>query len=448
MEEIFASLKLKDITNTIGDQRLPSYFAVTDLAASSIAAVGCAIANLLGDLNLVNVPPSVQVDRRLASLWFAQSVHPIDWQMPPVWDAIAGDYETSDGWIRIHTNLPHHRAAALQVLQTDYVREKVEQAMLTWRADDLETDIVKAGGVAAAMRSRDNWMAHPQGAAVAAESLVDWGEARQGKVRSWQPTRRRPLSGMRILDLTRVLAGPVASRTLAGFGAEVLRIDPPGWAEPIVVPDISLGKRCSTLDLNQPTDRGIFEELLAGADLLIHGYRPGALDGLGYNPDARRQIAPHLIEVSLNAYGWTGPWSMRRGFDSLVQMSCGIACTGMDWASRDLPTPLPVQALDHGTGYLMAAAAIRAISRAIKGDGLNSVKLSLARTAGLLSAYPQSEKGTLTKEPQPRDFSHAIETTPWGQAHRLKPALSITGTPMEWDLPACELGSSRAEWLS
>ncbi|MEZ5490234.1 MAG: CoA transferase [Gammaproteobacteria bacterium] len=448
MNEIYTALNLKETATTVGEQRLPSCFAVSELAASSIAAVGCAIANLQDALNLVNTQPAIQVDRRLASLWFAQSVHPIDWQLPPVWDAIAGDYETSNGWIRIHTNLPHHRVAALQVLETDYRREKVKQAMLTWQAGALETEIVNNGGVAAAMRSRDDWMAHPQGKAVASESLIDWGETRQGKIRPWQPRRSRPLNGLRILDLTRVLAGPVASRTLAGFGAEVLRIDPPAWDEPGVVPDISLGKRCCSLDLNQRNDRHVFEELLARADLLIHGYRPDALSRLGYDPDTRLRIAPALIEVSLNAYGWTGPWSRRRGFDSLVQMSCGIANSGMEWARQDRPTPLPVQALDHATGYLMAAAAIRAISMAISADERRSAHLSLARTAELLCAYPQDEDRTLTKEPLPRDFSNAIEATSWGKAHRLKPALSIAGTPMEWGLPACELGSSPAAWLS
>jgi len=446
MDQILTALQLSHSVETIGEERLPSCFAVTDLATSTIGAVGSAIACLISDLNLAPARPCVQVDRRLASLWFAQSIQPIGWEMPPVWDAVAGDYKTKDGWIKLHTNLPHHRAAALSVLQAEPIRDKVKAAVLTLDADDLETAIVKAGGVAAAMRSRDEWQAHPQGRAVASEPLIAWGKVRQGKMRPWRASQEQPLNGLRVLDLTRVLAGPVATRTLAGFGAEVLRIDPPGWDEANVVPDITLGKRCSFLQLDQPADRRIFEELLSNADLLVHGYRPGALDGLGYGEDARLRIAPNLIEVSLDAYGWTGPWRKRRGFDSLVQMSCGIANAGMGWANCEQPTPLPVQALDHATGYLMAAATVCAMRMAAKGDGLRTARLSLARTAELLIAHPQRMEGIMRLEPTLQDLSAAKEKTPWGQAYRLKPALSIEGTPMAWRRSASKLGSSMAQW--
>ena len=162
-----------------------------------------------------------------------------------------------------------------------------------------------------------------------------------------------------MLDLTRVLAGPVATRFLAGFGADVLRIDPPEWDEPAVVPEVTLGKRCARLDARTDDGRAHLRRLLAEADVLVHGYRPGVLDSLlGVDADGRAELRPGLVEVCLDAYGWTGPWSARRGFDSLVQMSSGIAEAGMRWAGRDVPTPLPVQALDHATGYLMAAEVI------------------------------------------------------------------------------------------
>lgn len=431
---------------TIGAAQLPSCFAVTELAAATMGAVGSALAQLIVDLGLANSQPAVTVDQRLASLWFAQSIHPIGWTMPPAWDSIAGDYKTSDGWIKLHTNLPHHRAAALSVLQVAGVREKVTAAVGKLAASELETAIVSAGGVAAAMRSRTAWKAHPQGGALAAEPLIHWSDPRAAARPEWAATSERPLNGLRVLDLTRVLAGPVATRTLAGFGAEVLRIDPPGWDEGVVVPDITLGKRCSYLALGESADRVTFEQLLARADVLVHGYRPGALDGLGYGAAARREIAPDVIDVSLDGYGWTGPWRARRGFDSLVQMSCGIAEAGMQWAGRDQPTPLPVQALDHATGYLMAAAAVRAIARAVAGEGARSARLSLARTGELLAGYPQLESGTLPLTPDAGDFSSTIERTPWGPAHRLAPAVTVEGTPMRWNSPACAFGSTPAAW--
>lgn len=153
--------------------------------------------------------------------------------MPSLWDAVAGDYKAADGWIRLHTNLPRHRSAALKVLGTRPEREAVAKAVRSWAISDLETAVVAEGGVAAAMRSRAEWLDHPQGRAVSRDPLIGWQGPRYVNLRDRpRATADRPLAGLRVLDLTRVLAGPVSTRTLAGFGAEVLRIDPPGWDEP------------------------------------------------------------------------------------------------------------------------------------------------------------------------------------------------------------------------
>jgi hypothetical protein len=249
----------------------------------------------------------------------------------------------------------------------------------------------------------------------------------------------QPLAGIKVLDLTRVLAGPIASRFLAGLGADVLRIDPPNWNEPGVVPEVTLGKRCARLDLHDANDRAVFDSLLKDADILLHGYRADALERLGYGAAERQRLAPGLIDVCLNAYGWSGPWQNRRGFDSLVQMSSGIAEAGMRWKTADKPTPLPVQALDHATGYLMAAAAITLL------DGGGSARLSLARTAKLLIENGPGTDEALRAEDE-NDQGLLIEQTPWGPAHRLHVPLKITGTPLQWALPASELGSHLAKW--
>ena len=360
----------------------PSAFAVSDLAQASVAAVGLALADLVAALNLAPARPAVTVDRRLAALWFGYSFRPDGWEMPALWDPIAGDYPCADGWIRLHTNLPHHRAAALQVLGCGGTREAVTAAVARWSGDALEQAVVAAGGVAAALRSRAEWLAHPQGAAVAQEPLIDWVKPRRVVLRP-RPAASlsRPLAGLRVLDLTRVLAGPVSTRTLAGFGADVLRIDPPGWDEPGVLQDVALGKHMAALDLRSPAGQARVRQLLAQADVLVHGYRPGALEDLGLDLATRDAIAPNRVEVTLDAYGWTGPWAGRRGFDSLVQMSAGLADAGRDWAGADKPTPLPVQALDHATGYMMAAAVLDALSRAAGGAKIAVARLSLARMA-------------------------------------------------------------------
>ncbi len=427
-----------------GSGALESAFPVTDLAASSVAVAALSISELLE--HTIRIAPEINVDRRLASFWFQSSIRPMNWAVPAPWDAIAGDYLASDGWIRLHTNAPHHRKAVEKVLGVNGGKEIVAEAVERWTKQDLEMAVVAAGGCAAEMRTIDEWKQHPQGIALAMEKLVDISEVGRCSAGNWIPKAERPLAGIKVLDLTRVLAGPVATRFLAGYGAEVLRVDPPDWDEPGVVPDVTLGKKCARLDLRKLEDRTTFEVVLSQADVILHGYRPGALDGLGYDADTRRNIAPNIIDVTLCAYGWTGPLAARRGFDSLVQMSTGIADAGMKWKGSAKPVPLPAQALDHSTGYLLAATTIRALTaRLVRGVGTNA-RLSLARTANELISR-QSEAEVLALNPEnAEDLSPTIEETTWGKARRLKPPVRIEGAPMYWDFPACNLGSSLPSW--
>jgi crotonobetainyl-CoA:carnitine CoA-transferase CaiB-like acyl-CoA transferase len=428
----------------IGNGDLPSVFGVSDLAQASVAAAGLAAAELAQVMG--GAAPALRCDRRLASMWFSSSLRPDGWAPPALWDAVAGDYRTEDGWIRLHTNAPHHRASALKVLglEAQAQREQVAIAVAGWRAAELEQAIVTNGGCAAEMRSQSQWAAHPQGQAVAGEALVAHGRFDAGWRAKSGADPTRPLAGVRVLDLTRVLAGPTATRLLAGLGADVLRLDPNWWDEPGVVPEMTLGKRCARLDLRQPEQRAIFTTLLAQADVLVHGYRGGALEGLGLGAQWRRQCNPALVDVALDAYGWSGPWAGRRGFDSLVQMSAGIAHAGMHQLGRDRPTPLPVQALDHATGYLMAAAALRGLSCRWQ-DGVGSDwRMSLARTAVLLSApAAQQEFAPETAA----DLGESIEPTGWGPARRLRNALDIDGVALHWTVPAGPLGRAQPSWL-
>ncbi|MFL6609853.1 MAG: CoA transferase [Pseudomonas sp.] len=426
-----------------GEGALPSAFAVTELASASIGVAGQAVAELIHQQT--GRLPTLEVDRRLASFWFSTSLRPIGWSVPPMWDPVAGDYATADGWIRLHTNAPHHRRAAEKVLGACTDRADMAGKVIRWNKAELEQAVVDAGGCAAQMRSWQAWQIHPQGMAVNAEPLVQLEHGVEGSPTPWLGSVAQPLAGLKVLDLTRVLAGPIASRFLAGLGADVLRIDPPTWHEPGVVPEVTLGKRCARLDLQQPADRATFEALLKEADILLHGYRADALERLGYGATQRQQLAPGLIDVCLNAYGWSGPWQHRRGFDSLVQMSSGIADAGMAWEHTDKPTPLPVQALDHGTGYLMAASAIVLVSRRLLTGHGGSARLSLARTAKLLIEHGAGSGVGLRPEDE-ADQGLLVEQTPWGPAHRLQVPLKITGTPLQWALPAAELGAHRAQW--
>jgi crotonobetainyl-CoA:carnitine CoA-transferase CaiB-like acyl-CoA transferase len=251
---------------------------------------------------------------------------------------------------------------------------------------------------------------------------------------------------VRVLDLTRILAGPVATRFLAGYGADVLRIDPPHWEEASIA-EVALGKRCARLDLK--THEGVrqLQALLRETDVLVHGYRADALDRLGLGAAERQALRPGLIDVCLDAYGWSGPWRYRRGFDSLVQMSSGVAHAGMLAAGLDRPTPLPVQALDHATGYLLAAAVVRGLTDRLRTRRGVVARASLARTAVLLMRHPVEAGAQSALAPEePDDFAPAIEPSGWGPIRRLRPPLDVGGAPMRWTLPAPRLGSSPPQW--
>jgi crotonobetainyl-CoA:carnitine CoA-transferase CaiB-like acyl-CoA transferase len=325
-------------------------------------------------------------------------------------------------------------------------KEAVAKAVLEWKADRLEQAIVDGGGCAAAMRALDEWSAHPQGRAVAREPFFHIETGSAGRDRNWTIAAERPLEGVRVLDLTRVLAGPVATRFLAGFGADVLRIDPPIWDEPAIVPEVTLGKRCARLDLATDRERETFTGLLRSADVLVHGHRPGALARRGFDSARVQELSPGLIEVSLDAYGWSGPWATRRGFDSLVQMSSGIAAEGMRQRESDRPVPLPVQALDHATGYLMAAAAVRGLTQRLTTGRGCVVRTSLARTAALLIKQTRRDETALPSETAD-DLAENAELTTWGRARRLKPPVAIAGSSMRWTLPPGPLGASQPRWF-
>lgn len=419
----------------VGTGDLPSIFAVSDFASATIAAAGRAATRLFGGGDVV-------IDRRLASFWFGMTIRPQGWDLPPLWDPIAGDYATNDGWIRLHTNAPHHRAAALSVLGPLETRQKVAAALETWSKADLETAVVEAGGCAAQMMSQAEWAAHPQGQAVQSEPLIAIETGTSGT--GWT-ARGNSLSGLKVLDLTRVLAGPVATRFLAGLGAEVLRIDPLDWEEGAVIPEVALGKRCARLDLKTKEGRNTLKSLIADADVMIHGYRPKALAHLGFSSRELQELRPGLVEVTHSAYGWSGPWATRRGFDSLVQMSSGIAHQGMTDHRAEKPVPLPVQALDHGCGYLVAMAALNGLRRRMR-DGVGSTsRLSLARVGDLLACSAVSAQTPFGPETG-ADLSDVVEDTSWGPARRVASPLTIGGQPLRWAHPAGALGRHRAIW--
>jgi hypothetical protein len=428
-------------------QVLPSVFDVTGLAVASVAAATLAAAEFLAARN-GTAPGTVTVDSRAASAAFAAEAMftPVGWDRPEAWDPIAGNYRASDGWIRLHTNYAYHRAAVEKVLHASDA-DAVAAAVRGWKAADLEAAIVEAGGCAAAMHAREEWLASPSGAATAsAPPLSVTDRLPPSAYRAQEATV--PFAGVRVLDLTRVIAGPVATMFLAAYGADVLRVDPPGFAEvAAVLPVTTAGKRTTALDLRSAAGRAAFEGLLAGADVLVTGLRADALARLGYDDEVLAGLNPALIVASHNAYGWNGPWRARRGFDSLVQMSCGIADAGAAAAGKDRPVPLPVQALDHGCGYLTAAAVGRALARRLTEGRVSRIRASLIGTANFLWSLPRPASGSAGRQPpDPASFPLIDVSTAWGPARRAPIPGGIEGVAAGSQVEAGPLGRHEPAW--
>ena len=417
-----------------GEGETRDCFAVQELAAQSIAAASKALAVYADQ-------PGVTVNRRLASLWFGKSFRPLNWSMPKLRDEFSADYQTRDGWIRLHCNAKTHRQAVLTVLGEPKNHAEAAEIVSGWPALELQEAVVEAGGAAAMMYSADQWTEHPQGKMVTQEPFVIWHSVGASK-KSRSVDSQRPLRGLKVLDLTRILAGPVATRFLAGYGASVLRIDPPGWDEVGNIPEMTPGKRCATLDLKSSNGKRALTRLISEADLLVHGYRADALERLGLGDEERHRLNPDLIDVSLNAFGWSGPWRNRRGFDSLVQMSCGIAETGMLVAKADKPHPLTVQALDHATGYCLAACILNALNHQRTYGEVVSARLSLARTAELLKTTQSEQFGAGFAEETDQDRQSKVEETDWGPAQRLHFPMTVGNLKASWDSPATPLHTS------
>jgi hypothetical protein len=395
-------------------------FPVDALAQASVAAAAGAAAVLHGT-------PMPGIDAGLIGSSFrADQLLRIDGEAPGGFAPLSGFWVAADGWLRTHANYPHHRARLLAALglPDDAAPDDLAATLATRPAAEVEDVVTAAGGIAVAVRDRTTWSSSGPGRAVAAEPLVtiDRTDAPPIGVLFRTPVGTR----FRVLDLTRVIAGPVATRTLALAGADVLRVDPPHLPElPAQQVDTGLGKRTTILDAADPRLR----ELADTADVVVTGYRPGALDRFGLAPEDLLARRPDLVVVRLDAWGWTGPWAGRRGFDSIVQAASGIAVA----CARDdaRPGALPAQALDHATGYLAAASALLGLAeRATRSGSIR--ELALARTAEWLWTHAELVTGAPRVEPVRQSLGR-VEVPPpvFGGA---------------WPAPAHQLGADAPEW--
>lgn len=372
------------------DRVINSSFKLGDAAQISIGLSAFSAA-YYQKLN-TGISQNVSVDARHAAIQFHSEVYYTlqGKPPPPVWDAIAGLYRTQDGHVRIHTNFPHHRRGILDILKipdTPQVnRAIVQEHLLGWSAVDFETEAAARNMCATALRTHPQWEAHPQAKETPPVQLFKIGEAPTRKEAVDKILERsHALNGIRVLDLTRVIAGPVAGRTLAAHGADVLLITSRKLpALPALDADTSRGKRTAQLDLDDAADRQALANLASECDVFLQAYRPGSLEAKGFGPAQLAAARPGIVYASLSAWGSEGPWKGRRGFDSLVQTATGYNVDeGEAYASAHgnadfTPRPLPVQALDHAAGYLLAFGINAALAKTITEGGSWEVRVSLA----------------------------------------------------------------------
>ena len=429
-----------------GGNGLPSTLPVNTLACGAVAAAALSGMAMRGGERVLVDPLQVSVSFR------ADQVLTIDGTTPDSFAPLSGFFATADGWVRTHANYPHHRQRLLRALglPDDTGRPEVEAALADRSARQVEDDVTAEGGIAVAVRDHRSWFAGEQAAAVDTHPLLEVSRHAGREVAGGSgagpaiDTRPVPLSRRpRVLDLTRVIAGPVATRTLALLGCEVLRVDPPALPElePQHV-DTGAGKRSTLLDLRDVDDRATFLRLLGTADVLVTGYRPGALEAVGLGDDELAVSHPGLVHASLSAWGTAGPWGGRRGFDSIVQAATGIALVESPDGVR--PGALPAQALDHATGYLLAAGVMAALRRRAEEGGSWRVRAHLARTAHwLLRTDALDARAELVADPAPWLVG---ADTAYGRVVQPRPAFRVDDGPTVFPRPAHRWGADAPEW--
>ncbi|MEU9603515.1 CoA transferase [Streptomyces sp. NPDC048057] len=425
---------------------LQAHLPVRELARATVGVCSLAAAELLARRRGTPVP-AVQVDEAAVATAFVSERHlRIDGRVPTSFAPLSGFWRAADGWVRTHANYPHHRLRLLDALGMDdpgsdpaRARAALAAELAGRSATSVQEAVYSAGGLAVAVAPA------PPGVLAAGLPLVEARGPREGPARELPPAAL-PAGGVRVLDLTRVIAGPVATRTLALLGADVLRVDPPALREdPDAHADTGIGKRSTLLDLANPEDRRAFDTLLDGADVVVHGYRPGALDAYGLTPDVLAARRPGLIVAELCAWGHRGPWAGRRGFDSLVQAASGIAAVEADADGH--PGVLPAQALDHGTGYLLAAAVLRALTERHANGGGRLVRLSLAGTASWLLSGLDAAQPDVPSTTAPDPGPWLTETvSPYGTLRHAVTPVHYDGAPRTWRRPPTRWGTDRPVW--
>jgi len=421
-------------------------YRVGTAGAAALAALGLAAARLWLRRGGRAQKIAVDVAAAAASLRSTAYLRVDGKRRSEIWDPLSGFYPVSDGWVRFHCNFAVHRDAAFGVLGVAQDRQAGEAASADWRGEALEDAIHAAGGCAGYVRSDADWARHPQAQAVAAQPLIEIvriGDAPPEPLSA----AARPLAGVRVLDLTRVLAGPTCARSLAEHGADVLKISAAHLADSGVADiDTGIGKLSARLDLRQQEGVDTLRALAREADVFSQSYRPGALAARGFSPEALAALRPGIVCVSLSAWGASGPWQSRRGFDSIVQSVSGMAQASAGADGK--PRLLPVSAIDYVSGYLMAFGALVALERRAREGGSWLVRVALARVGKWIVDLGTVDAGTAADDLPPEVLDTLLTEidSPAGRIRHLGPVLEMSETPPRWDRPPVPLGFHAPEW--
>ena len=447
--------RLDDLMITGGsDPILPTSFRIGDTSTAALSAVGLAVSDLWESKTGRKQRVSVDARRATASLRSGKYMQMDGAGVSTERNMVMGTYPTKDGrWSYLHCNFPNHRAAALSVLGVNEDRDEVTKAVAKWDAFDLEEAIIEARGAGGMVRSMEEWAIHPQAAAIASLPLMDIVKIADSPPEPL-PDGSRPLSGVRVLDLTRVLAGPTCARTLAEHGADVMKITAGhlpniGYQEY----DTGHGKLNATLDLRDGRQMETLRGLVRQTDVFSQGYRPGTLGGRGLSPEELAELRPGIVYISLSAFSHEGPWASRRGFDTVVQTVSGITQRQGELFPGAIPGPqfYPVSAIDYLTGYLMAFGGIVALNKRIHEGGSWLVRISLAQVGRWLVSQgeiPETQLKDMAAEFTPEEIASwlMVSETPMGNLGHLSPVIGLSEGAPRWSRPSVPLGYHDPVW--
>jgi len=440
------------------DPVVPSRYRAGLASALALAAQGIAIGQIwrmrgygTQKIRLSLQKAAVPGLRTLA--YVRRGPHALQLQRPASEDQVF--FPTRDGrqmYLLRHAFYHEHFSRLLTCLDCSAATESIARAVARHDALELENTLAEAKAMGAIARSETEWLDHPQGRHLAPRIPVELIRLDDSEAEPFARKAKRPLEGIRIVDMGHVLAGPVVSRTLAEHGAEVIHVSAPHMPDPThVIADTGFGKRTAFVDLRQRDDREGLLRLIKGADVFVHSWRPGSLDAFGLSPENLTALRPGLVYASVSCYGSTGPWANRAGYDPFGQVVSGLAVGEGDMDNPRLASTFTLN--DYLAGYCAAAGVSAALIARAKFGGSHEVRVSLTGTSMWLqqlgklppAEWPDGPKG-VTALPGVGAEDLMVSRTPFGTLQHARPITHFSETPGYWTTPPMPAGATELSW--